>query len=486
MNFNVSIINYFKIDLNVSISTFFRRRKRLRLHSRECHPSHPLVTDFTIQKELPDQPQFHAGEPVSNTGSLYHGSTISKAGNSNGTAHKSLTAVTALTRNGHTMTRCCGNLEAHFQRHYNNNNQGQVNSLPNHYIPEQAQAFPRLTEVRPRLSVPERTVMELSERPPQMRPPAVLQPNAFPHIIIGGKPFYLIPSSGDESSNHNDGSFESYSYPQHMPIYEEIDGNSSYCGGRLYEATSDMEYSSEQGEVGSVERLAHPLESSMHPPRSPRMFKSLFVGGDHHHHHQRPISSATSHSQNSSQQTNTSEVSSSSSSSTTSTSNPNLQQQQHYVVLDPEIDVSIEERKKLKQNSFLSLYENTLSKSSKSPKLNRSGIRLSDGVERCRSPQSIYSARLASKSSSLSQCSSPNRSVYYYSDTLRRDNCFKQDQVNRSSIQEGEESGNNPLTDDSIEIELDTSFAKPAAVNTVIVLDDPKVSDKKKGSATLV
>ena len=272
--------------------------------------------------------------------------------------------------------------------------------------------------------------------------------------------------------------------PIHSTCPSTRKSNSSYGGGRLYEATSEMEYSSEQGEVGSVERLAHPLESSMHPPKSPRMFRSLFVGGDHHHH-QRPISSATSHSQNSSQQTNTSEVSTSSSSSTTSTSNPNLQQQQHYAILDPEIDVSCEERKKSKQNSFLSLYENTLSKSSKSPKLNRSGIRLADGVERCRSPQSIYSARLASKSSSISQCSSPNRSVYYYSDTLKRDNSVKQDQLNRSSIQEGEESCNHPLTDESIEIELDTSFVKPA-VNTVIVLDDPKVSDKKKGSATLV
>ena len=464
---------------------FYRKRKQLYRHSRECHPSHPLVSDlhqFNVQqqKDLQDQPQFMHGETLNNTGSLFSCS-LSKMPHS---SHKSAQAVTALTRNGQTMTRCCGNLEAHFQRHYNNNNQSnQANSLPNHYIPDQP-AFTRLTEVRPRLSVPDRTVMELSERPPQLRAPTVIPPNAYPHIIIGGKPFYLIPSSGDEGSSHNDGSFESYSYPQHIPIYEEIDGNSS-CG-RIYEPTSEMEYSSEQGEVGSVERLSHPVESQH---RSPRLFRSMFTDLTPQH---RPMSSATSHSQNSSQQTNTSEVSSSSS-STASTSNPNLQQQQqqqHYVILDPELD-AIDEQRKKKLHSFSSLYENTLSKTSKSPKLNKSGIRLADGVERCRSPQSIYSARLASKSSSLSQCSSPNRSVYYYSDTLKRDNSInkqdtcKQGQVNHVPITEGEEVIH---SEDSIDIEMDTSFVKPAqVVDTVIVLVDSNSSDsKKKGTATLV
>jgi hypothetical protein len=378
--------------------------------------------------------------------------------------------------------RCCGNLEAHFQRHYNHNGGNQANSLPNHYIPDQP-TFPRLTEVRPRLTVPDRTVMELSERPPQLRPPHLLPATAFPHIIIGGKPFYLIPSSGEIPLT--DGSFESYSYPQHMPIYEEIDGGSS-CG-RFYEPASEMDYSSEQGEVGSVERLSHNVDAGR---RSPAVFRSLFGGARDtvpsqqqqqlpHHHHARPVSSATSHSQNSSQQTNTSEISSSSS-STASTSNPNLSsghhpaQPQHYVVLDPELEK--------KPSSLTSLYENTLTKScAKSPKLNRSGVRLADGVERCRSPQSIYSARLASKS--VSQCSSPNRSVYYYSDTLKRDNSVRLDHSaskQQSPIREGDEPFH---SDNSMEAELaDTSFAKP--VNTVIVLDDPSIADKKNGGGT--
>ena len=395
----------------------------------------------------------------------------------NQTCTKSINAVTALTRNGHTMTRCCGNLEAHFQRHYNAAN-NQANSLPNHYIPDQP-AFPRISEVRPRLSVPERTIMELSERPPQLRPPNVIPPNAYPHIIIGGKPFYLIPSSGDPGLN--DGSFESYSYPQHVPIYEEIDG-----GSRFYEAASEMDFSSEQGEVGSIERLAHNVDSIS---RSPRPFRTMFAGSRDATPQHRPVSSATSHSQNSSQQTTTSDISSSSS-STASTSNPNLsaqqqqhhhqqqqqqQHHQHYVVLDPDMDDP-----KKKPNSLSSLYENSISKTSnRSPKLNRS-IRLADGVERCRSPQSIYSARLANKV--VSQCNSPNRSVYYYSDTLKRDNSLRQEKQ-QSPIKEGDEV---VISDISMDSDFDNSSSnvklQTVVVETVIVLDDPKT----KGTATLV
>ena len=98
---------------------------------------------------------------------------------------------------------------------------------------------------------------------------------------------------------------------QHVPIYEEIDGGSSfYGGGRLYgPAASEMEFSSEQGEVGSVERLANSAASES---RSPRLFPgNLFnssCDADNNvtpHHRHRPFSSATSHSQNSSQQTTT-------------------------------------------------------------------------------------------------------------------------------------------------------------------------------------
>ena len=43
----------------------------------------------------------------------------------------------------------------------------------------------------------------------------------------------------------------------------------------------------------------------------------------------------------------------------------------------------------------------------------KAAVRLADGVERSRSPQSAYSAKLAASKQH-------NKSVYYYSDTLKR------------------------------------------------------------------
>merc|ERR1719273_1176406 len=47
----------------------------------------------------------------------------------------------------------------------------------------------------------------------------------YPHIVIGGKPFFLVPSSHSPSSilETTVNNSEAYAYPQHMPIYEEID-----------------------------------------------------------------------------------------------------------------------------------------------------------------------------------------------------------------------------------------------------------------------
>lgn len=58
--------------------------------------------------------------------------------------------------------------------------------------------------------------MELSSNPP-----AHLYHN-YPHIIIGGQPFYLIPS---DPANAEAFEVDSYAYPQNVPIYEEIDSN---------------------------------------------------------------------------------------------------------------------------------------------------------------------------------------------------------------------------------------------------------------------
>merc|ERR1712241_456065 len=74
-----------------------------------------------------------------------------------------------------------------------------------------------------------RNVMELSERPPMPVPTSVYQMADYPHIVIGGKPFFLIPSSNASSivnpADQSTQSSEAYAYPQHMPIYEEIDYN---------------------------------------------------------------------------------------------------------------------------------------------------------------------------------------------------------------------------------------------------------------------
>jgi hypothetical protein len=130
------------------------------------------------------------------------------------------------------------------------------------------------------------------------------------------------------------------------------------------------------------------------------------------------------------------------------------------------------------------LYENSLLAKSQSVRKSSSltGARLADGVERCRSPQSIYSARLANKAAQ-SPANSPNRSVYYYSDTMKRDgHAVQQDGVSKQSpIKEGlEESFTSE--DDAPNESVDSSARQ---VGTKIILEDPSLS-AAKGSATLV
>lgn len=64
-----------------------------------------------------------------------------------------------------------------------------------------------------------RTRMELASQPP----PSHNVYHNFPHIIIGGQPFYLIPSDPEDCAAFETGD-PSYAYPQNVaPIYEEID-----------------------------------------------------------------------------------------------------------------------------------------------------------------------------------------------------------------------------------------------------------------------
>jgi len=234
-------------------------------------------------------------------------------------------AVTSLTPSGLTMTRC----------------------LANHYIPEQKMMTldfaARKQQIRERLGEPRNNIMELSERPPLGHPQAP-QPSLelyqnqtdYPHIVIGGKPFFLVPSI-DAS--------ESYAYPQQMPIYEEID----------------------YGTV-STQPAQHSPAGGSHQTQSSHMVLD------------RPLSSTASHSN--SAHTNTSELSSGDTSSASSQKMDELHH--HHLHHTP----------------------------------NKQIKRLADQpLERSRSPQSAYSAKLANKQT--------NSSVYYYSDTLK-----KEDKVN--------------------------------------------------------
>ena len=115
-------------------------------------------------------------------------------------------AVTSLTTSGHAMTRCLAN-------HYIPDHQKMMTL--DHQMRKQAIA----EDLRQRFGpVPDRrNVMELSERPPDVvYHQQQMQSSDYPHIVIGGKPFFLVPSSLDTTTNNS----EAYAYPQHMPIYE--------------------------------------------------------------------------------------------------------------------------------------------------------------------------------------------------------------------------------------------------------------------------
>ena len=388
-----------------------------------------------------------------------------------------------------------------------------VNSgrLPNHYIPELSsgsftighnpQEHPRMLVInngdngvggkrqmviedfRQRFVDPaqSRNVMELSERPPMLTPTSVSQPNFPPHILIGGQPFYLVPTSSASSSTNNglnDTTGEQYTYPQNiMPIYEEIDSNNSRIyatglGGDVV-TNSDFEYYCAQPGPESTSEVRKPNDNQVlrlaraqmgeNIPRNTQLPVSREHPGNMQHlpvagNSARPVSSSTSNSQH----TNTSELSSNSSNDG-NISGIQHPLQQHVLVNPLSSALSNEDIKSGKfllmaDTSFSSDYVNSSTNSggdqqhhSKVPPHPNTQFhlspkyppRLADGFERCRSPQSVYSAKLAIKaaqqrgspsSSSTSGASSgggsKGSSVYYYSDTLR-----KPDRLNQSKQQ---------------------------------------------------
>jgi hypothetical protein len=386
--------------------------------------------------------------------------------------------------------------------------------LPNHYIPEltsgsftlghNLQEHPRMLVIdngdngnvvpgkrhmviedfRQRFGEPAqaRNVMELSERPPMLTPSSVSHSNFPPHILIGGQPFYLVPTSSAASSSNNvpnDTMGEQYTYPQNiMPIYEEIDSNNS----RIYAAglggdvvtNSDFEYYCAQPgpeSTSEVRRLPRndpqpvqfsQVQISEDVPRNIQLPGNREQQGNTQHLHVnstgnsiRPVSSSTSNSQH----TNTSELSSNSSNDGNISGIQQHPLQQHVVVNPLSSAISNEDIKSGKfllmaDTSFSSDYVNSSTTSggdpqhhSKQPCLHNNQFhpspkyppRLADGFERCRSPQSVYSAKLAIKaaqqrgspsSGSTSGASSgggsKGSSVYYYSDTLRKPDMLNQ------------------------------------------------------------
>jgi len=365
-----------------------------------------------------------------------------------------------------------------------------LGTMPNHYIPEGMQPKMiivnsdnsqrvsgtatldplsqrrNMNDFRQRIEPPvSRNVMTLSARPPVATP---TNTTGFPpHILIGGQPFYLVPTSATDSGNPDQQANvqDNYTYPQNiMPIYEEIDGHNA----RIYNgavSTSDFEYNyignAEQGPFMTSERRQHPLQmnpsdimlANMQQPRQKSTAtqgsnaSSVATAAD------RPQSSSASHSQH----TNSSEISSCNSGDDQPV-NPVAQgAQNHHVLVNPfpgeHLNVT-DEIKRFHQvnndNSFSSDYVNSSTESSQMmQKLHHhnatpssSGVsssspsykyppRVADGFERCRSPQSVYSAKLALKtraSPSSPSCSSSGNSsggkssssVYYYSDTLRK------------------------------------------------------------------
>merc|ERR1711936_360421 len=196
--------------------------------------------------------------------------------------------------------------------------------------------------------------MELSERPPPVMPANIQNNNPgmllgtlppadsqqqhayqvsnasdYPHIVIGGKPFFLVPSSHSPSSvlETTVNNSEAYAYPQHMPIYEEIDYTT----------------------------VSAPMSSG-----------SIMMD--------RPLSSAASHSN--SAHTNTSELSSGSGGDSSSSNSSQK------IIIDSAIIMP-----EVSQPGFIP--PRHCSAASSSSQQNR--VRLADGVIRSASPQSPFS-----------------------------------------------------------------------------------------------
>lgn len=142
-------------------------------------------------------------------------------------------------------------------------------SLPNHYIPDSDKQ--RLTAAGAtirqqfRLAERPRNVMELSNQPP-----ADPLYHNYPHIIIGGQPFYLIPTDPNQTLET-----DSYAYPQNVPIYEEID--QSLVQNQCQSECCSSSVASDQGEIGSLNRNVQDQFRSSVEDQRPRVMVNPLV-----------------------------------------------------------------------------------------------------------------------------------------------------------------------------------------------------------------
>ena len=348
-------------------------------------------------------------------------------------------AVTSLLSNGHTMTRCLANhyipdrmltLDTRLHHHSSSGpapfDQHSMTLVPTEHhqgsaiLGNGSRQFVQ-DEFRQRFA-PEvrRNVMELSERPPMPVPSSVYQMSDYPHIVIGGKPFFLIPSSNtssivpdlDPSTTTGCSSSEAYAYPQHMPIYEEIDYNAVNCSTNS--------------------------EAIIFNTSSNNSNKNVVMD--------RPLSSTAS--QSNSAHTNTSELSSNESNSSQNENHPN--NSNHHI----------------HHQGFHGSNIPHLSNSTRKKRLATVvAASTEDQIQLSRSPQSMHStAKINSSNKSINTSSGSanssttggNQSVYYYSDTLKQP---RNTYANTSM----------DMSDDSIEVVT-------KKVNTKVTLEDPTQS----------
>ena len=314
----------------------------------------------------------------------------------------------------------------------------------NHYIPDSDKHRLRAVQTMSRLGMmtPQQEFVSLDERssmprlqqlqqppPPQQQQ---LQQNNYPHILIGGQPFFLIPSDQVENALADEAA-DSYAYPQSVPIYEEIDRDA-------VEMEDDCSVASDQGAIGSLRMIRPPMRTGGHNNNSNNLQQ----------HAASPFRPVTSHSQT----TNSSELSGSDNSSVHHRSPQQQQQQQHNngsaarVLVNPLVrDVAF------RDPAYAETYE--ASSNNKEPS---KCVKVSH-----RSP---------------GNGSSSSSSIYYYSDTLRK----KPLPSSSSSSCSNSDSG---VVSFKTRPELQQ---KQAAVDTKIVLDgDLEVAkNKKKKDSTRV